>query len=264
MSDRKFTVTYKIVRALVDTFYPRYEIVGAETLPKEGIILVGNHSQMDGPIVGELSIPDPHRIWCVEEMMYRKQVPVYAFRDFWSQKPKWSHPFYRFLAYLIAPISAALFRNPDTIAVYRDARIKSTFKQTISALEEGANVIIFPEHDEPHNQIVYDFQRNFVDVARLYHRRTKKELAFVPMYIAPAFRKVYLGKAIRYCPDASLEEERERICRYCMDEITAIAVSLPEHTVVPYRNFPKKLRPKNTDHSWQPPRKNEDGVIKAK
>jgi len=30
-----------------------------------------------------------------------------------------------------------------------------------------------------------------------------------------------------------------------MREITEIAVSLPEHTVVPYRNIPKKLYPSN-------------------
>ena len=30
-----------------------------------------------------------------------------------------------------------------------------------------------------------------------------------------------------------------------MDEITAIAESLPEHTVVPYRNIPKKDYPTN-------------------
>ena len=30
-----------------------------------------------------------------------------------------------------------------------------------------------------------------------------------------------------------------------MEEITAIALSLPEHTVVPYANIPKKQYPKN-------------------
>ena len=34
-------------------------------------------------------------------------------------------------------------------------------------------------------------------------------------------------------------------CRALMDEITAMAVSLPEHTVVPYTNVPKKQYPKN-------------------
>jgi len=56
---------------------------------------------------------------------------------------------------------------------------------------------------------------------------------------------MHLGKPIRFDPDAPMEEERMRICRYLMDEITGIAVSLPEHTVIPYRNIPKKYYPRN-------------------
>ena len=45
--------------------------------------------------------------------------------------------------------------------------------------------------------------------------------------------------------DAEAEAERRRICTYLMDEITAIAVAQPKHTVVPYRNKPKKEYPTN-------------------
>ena len=50
--------------------------------------LVGNHCQMYGPIAAELYLSRPHYIWCVREMMNREEVPAYAFRDFWSMKPK--------------------------------------------------------------------------------------------------------------------------------------------------------------------------------
>ena len=42
-----------------------------------------------------------------------------------------------------------------------------------------------------------------------------------------------------------MDDERNRICTYLMDEITAIAEALPEHTVVPYRNVPRKAYPTN-------------------
>ena len=58
-------------------------------------------------------------------------------------------------------------------------------------------------------------------------------------------KKMYLGKPIRFDSAAPIKEERKRICTYLMDEITAIACSLPEHTVVPYNNIPKKLYPSN-------------------
>ena len=42
-----------------------------------------------------------------------------------------------------------------------------------------------------------------------------------------------------------MEGERSRIRDYLMQEITDIACALPEHTVVPYRNIPKKYYPSN-------------------
>ena len=97
----------------------------------------------------------------------------------------------------------------------------------------------------PHNHIVCQFQDKFIDVAKLYYKRTKKEVAFVPMYLAPNLKKMYFGEPIRFCPDNPIEEERKRICDYLMQQITEIAVSLPEHTVVPYNNIPKKAYPSN-------------------
>ena len=65
------------------------------------------------------------------------------------------------------------------------------------------------------------------------------------MYIAPGLKKLCLGKAIRFCAGEPMDAERNRICTYLMDEITAIAEALPEHTVVPYRNIPRKAYPTN-------------------
>ncbi|MBQ9915427.1 MAG: hypothetical protein IJO50_04705, partial [Clostridia bacterium] len=92
-----------------------------------------------------------------------------------------------------------------------------------------------------------DFQEGFVDVARLYEKRTGKALSFVPLYIAPGLRKMYLGKPIRFSAGAPISQERRRICEYLMNEITEMACSLPEHRVVPYRNIPKGMYPKNTE-----------------
>ena len=198
---------------------------------------------MNGPICCELYYPRERYTWCAGEMMQLKEVPAYAYRDFWSRKPGWQRPFYKVLSYLIAPLSVCVFNNAQTIAVYHDTRVLSTFKKTVAVLREGASVVIFPEHDVPYNHILCDFQDKFIDIARLYYKRTKKELAFVPLYIAPALRKMYLGNPIRFCSENPMEEERKRICDYLKREITAIACALPEHRVVPYNNIPKKNYP---------------------
>ena len=88
----------------------------------------------------------------------------------------------------------------------------------MKALADGESAVIFPEHDVPYNHILCDFQDKFIDVARLYYKRCGKELSFVPMYIAPKLRKLYLGKPIRFCADEPMDTQRRRICKYLMEE----------------------------------------------
>ena len=133
-----------------------------------------------------------------------------------------------------------LFNNANTIEVYCDKRIISTFKKTFNKLKEGKSIVIFPEGKKDYNNIINDFQTGYVDIARMYYKRTGKALKFVPLYIAPNLRKMYMGKSVEFSPDEPIENERERITAHLMKEITDIARNLPEHKVVPYKNVPKK------------------------
>ncbi len=240
-------ICFCVFRWLLRLFYPKITVEGLENLPDEPCIIVGNHAKMHGPICGEIYFPGKRKIWCAHQMLYLREVPGYTFEDFWSKKPKWTQWYFHILSYLIAPLSVCVFGNANTIPVFRDNRLMTTFKKTVSALEDGANVIVFPECYTPHNHIVYQFQDRFTDVAKLYYRRTGKPVNFVPMYVAPALRKVYLGKPLAFDPGEDMDIQRQKICDYLMEEITKIAVSLPPHRVVQYPNISRKYYPMNTD-----------------
>lgn len=242
---RSYPRFYAVVRWLVRLFYPKITLVDTENIPDAPCLLVSNHAQMNGPIIGDLYIPEKRSIWCIGEMMHLKEVPAYAYRDFWSEKPKAVRWFYKLLSYIIAPIAVGIFNQPHIIGVYKDSRVLSTFRRTVNALTDGANVVVFPEQDEPYNHIVNRFQDGFVDIARLYTRRTGRELSFVPMYVAPELKIACFGSPITFCPDNPKEQERRRICDHLMAEITRLAEALPRHTVVPYNNISKKKYPTN-------------------
>lgn len=216
-----------------------------EKLPAEPCILVGNHSQLHGPIACELFLSDRFYTWCAGEMMVLSEVPAYAYRDFWSQKPKWQRSFFKIASYLIAPLAVVVFNHARTVPVWKDNRILSTFRTSITMLCGEKNLVIFPEQDKKYNHILYDFQEGFVDLAKIYFGRTGKELSFVPLYIAPNLHKMVLGDPIRFSSEAPIEKERKRICAELMAAITRLAEELPPHTVVPYRNIPKKYYPQN-------------------
>lgn len=247
MQEKETSLLFSIIKKVIRFFYGNMEIVGIENMPENHTIFVANHAQMNGPLAGELFLPYNCYTWCAGQMMHLKDVPKYAFSDFWSQKPKWTQPLYKILSYLIAPLSVCVFNNARTIAVYRDMRIKSTFKESIQILNANGNLLIFPEKDEKQNHILYQFQENFIDVAKLYYKKTGIELTFVPIYIAPKLKKMYIGEGIPFNGENDIKDERKRITNYLSDEITSIACNLPRHTVIPYRNIPKRYYLTNKD-----------------
>lgn len=245
MEEKKISHTYLFIKWVIKVCYPKIEVIGQENLPDEPVIIVGNHCQMNGPIACELYAPGNHYTWCAGQMMHLKDVPAYAYQDFWSAKPKLLRPLYKLLSYVIAPLSVCVFNNANTIGVYHDTRVISTFKNTVKRLTEGNHVVIFPEYNAPRNHIICAFQDKFIDVAKLYYKRTGKEVCFVPMYLAPKLKQMHLGQPIRFRADVPMEQERQRIVDYLMEQVTQIACALPEHTVVPYNNVSKKQYPSN-------------------
>ncbi|MBQ9662181.1 MAG: hypothetical protein IJV40_03395 [Oscillospiraceae bacterium] len=245
MDDKKTTWIYRVIRWFVWLFSPKYKLEGTENLPDRPCIIVGNHSHMYGPIAGELHTPGKHYVWCAGEMMHREEVAAYAYQDFWSGKPKGVRWFFRLLSHLITPLALCVFNNAHTVAVYHDTRLISTYRESIELLQQGNSMVIFPECYTERNNIVHEFQDKFIDLARFYYKKTGVELDFVPMYLAPELKKMVYGAPVHFRADANIKTERRRICNALMDAITDIAVSLPEHTVVPYPNVSKKYYPKN-------------------
>ena len=245
MKERAAKALYRVIRWLVWLFAPKFKIVGEENLPEGASVIVGNHSQMYGPIAAEIYTPGRHYTWCIGEMMNRKEVADYAYGDFWTRKPKRARWFYRILSYVITPISVLIFNHAHTVPVYHDTRVMITFRESVKKLCSGARLVIFPECYTEHNNIVHEFQDRFVDVAKLYYRKTGEALSFVPMYLAPRLRTIFYGEPILFDPERPIEEERVRVAHALMDAVTEIAAAQPEHTVVPYPNISKRLYPKN-------------------
>ena len=211
MEDKKTSWIYRVIYWLVRLFSPRYQLVGTENLPEEPCVIVGNHSQMFGPIAGEIYTPGKHYIWCAGEMMHREEVPAYAYRDFWSKKPKAVRWFFKIMSYVITPLALCVFNNAHTIAVYHDTRLISTYRESMEKLHAGNSIVIFPECYDEHNNIVHGFQDKFVDLARFYYKKYGVALSFVPMYLAPRLSRIFYGEPVRFDPAAPIADERARI-----------------------------------------------------
>ena len=85
--------------------------MGLENLPEEPSLIISNHSKTHGPIANQLFFPTDKKIWCIGQMMNKKEVQKYAFNDFWKNKPKWNRWFFKLISYIIPPFSESIFNN---------------------------------------------------------------------------------------------------------------------------------------------------------
>lgn len=237
---RKKPGFFKFLRFSISIFFKRRKFIGIENLPEDASIIVSNHSQLYGPLTSEMYFPTRKYTWCISNVMEKEAAQKYIYTDFWSKKSVITRPFFKLLSYIVVPLSVYIFNHADTIPVYKDARILKTYKITMEALENNANIVIFPESSEEYNNIINNFQDKFIDVARLYYKKTGKELSFVPMYNAVRLKKVVFGKPIKYDPNIPMDIQRDNICEYLKKEITMLAKELPRHKVVPYANIKRR------------------------
>lgn len=244
VKERRKPFLFKSIEFFAKLFYRRYQIIYEEEETSHGNIFVANHSQIHGPLATYLYYPNKKKIWVIGQMTKLKEVPAYAFEDFWRDKPKITHWFYRLLSFIIAPLSVFIMKHANTIPVYKDMRISKTFRDSMETLNNEEDIFLYPEYRQEYNHIINDFQVNFIDLARVYYKKYNHELKFYPVYISKSLRKIMIGRPTTFNPNENINEERIRISEYLKENITRLALSLPSHKVIPYTNGANRVQSK--------------------
>ena len=138
-----FKIAKVINRILVRK--PHVKFLGEE-FPNEPILLLANHVGKKTPVKIELYYPRPLRMWSTHEMTEGfKATHKYLTTTYYHQKkhlPKW---FAYIVGTLASPFANMFYLGMRLIPTYTDYRFFGTIKRSIKAIEEGQDVIIYPE-----------------------------------------------------------------------------------------------------------------------
>lgn len=200
----------------------------------EPAVFVSNHSGVRGPVMTTLFFPRKRMTWTVSFALDKEKVANYAYHDILFGEARRRKGFWRFLSRILGAMLPSLLRYEGVIPVYHDNNIVKTFKQSIHALSEGNDLVIFAESPERYTPYINKLQPGFVDLARLYHRRTGKLLRFYPVYLEKKNAVISVGKPIVYDPEIPMEQQREQVISYLADQIDHLARELPPHKPRPF------------------------------
>ena len=229
---------YTFVKQIARVIFPKRKMVWEEGVvaDENPAIYICNHSGISSPVAVELYFNLPKRVWITCAMLNKETGVNYFFHDMMLGRSAKNPKKLRHLTkYVIALIRPLIYKNNKYIVVNKAGRdIRNTIEETLSTLNDGKNVIIFPEKHFKYGKFINSFHHGFVDVARLYCKRTGKPLNFYPMYIGGDNNSINIGKPIAYDLNNKRPEEAKRICEYLQQSIEEIGASLPDHNVIPY------------------------------
>ena len=205
---------FKLFKKLLVGRYkePKFVYLG-EKLGNGGIVL-SNHVGTDAPLSLELYVDAPIRMWGASEMnsglikMYKYQSRVY-----YHEKKHWNLFLARLFCLIASPLTNLFYKGLNLISTYRDARFAKTIRESIEAIKNGENIVIFPE----------DSKNGYLDQLECFHpgfvmlaEVLKRKGIDVPIYVT-YFNKeklIYMiDKPVMFSELSKNGEKREEIAR---------------------------------------------------
>lgn len=178
------------------------------------------HRDQDGVIGSFTSLKTVLRPW-VLHIFTRYDTAVKHFKEYtFSEKSGKSKAFTAVFSPVCAWGLSSLVRSAKAIPVYRGADARksiTTIKNSVRALEEGDNLLVFPDVDyaSEENEEGGEVYKGFVAVDKLYFRRRGERVKFVPVYMTK--KKVVIHSPVVF-GDEPEEETIEKIVKGIYNE----------------------------------------------
>ena len=225
------------VKVILFVLRPLYhhKIVGKENVRLDEdtpCVFVCNHGEIYGPVVATLYVPFSFRPWVAYEITDVNAIAERTMNGtFQNVKGFWRGPLNWIMIKIGAPFLAWVMKSVDCIPVYHDnpRKLMQTFRETVSAMQAGDNILLFPENADTSSDHRYvregvsEFFTGFTMIGQLYNNKTGKCPLFVPVYANKRKRTITFGVPTRYNPDIPANDEKERLCDYLRGEMLKIA-----------------------------------------
>lgn len=214
---RKWWFRFMKKLTLVRYKKPKFVYLGEERF-EEGAIILSNHEGTDAPMSWELYCDEPIRMWGAYEMnsglvqMYKYQSRVY-----FHEKKGWSLFGARMFCLIASPITNLYYKGLNLISTYRDGRFLKTLRESIKTLQEGTNVVIYPEiSDNGYLAELKGFHKGCVALMELCDKKGMNTPVFVT-YFRKSDLTYIIDKPVYYKDLAANGATKDEIAKKLLD-----------------------------------------------
>lgn len=211
---------FRLLKKIMKIKYkkPRFVYLGEPIT--NGAIILSNHEGTDAPMSLEIYLDRPIRMWGASEMnsglvsLYKYQTRVY-----YHEKKHWNLFLARLFCLIASPVTHLFYSGFDLISTYKDVNLTKTVRESIDALANGENIVIFPE-DSTNGYLpeLEGFHNGFVLLADVCKRRGV-DVPIIVSYYRKSDNTYIFDKPVRYSeiakPEMSRDDVAKLLCKRC-------------------------------------------------
>ena len=229
---------FRFMKKLMKGRYKRPTFVYIGEKFGNGGVILSNHEGTDAPLSLEMYCDKPVRMWGAWEMnsglikMYKYQTRVY-----YHEKKHWNLFLARMFCLIASPLTNLFYKGLNLISTYRDARFMKTLRQSVEAIQNGDNVVIFPEDStKGYLEQLEDFHHGFLVLCEY----CAKKGIDLPIYVT-YFRKkdltYFVDKPILYSQLKAEEGTKEKMAKRLLDRCNELGQMEVTHEKGVYEIF---------------------------
>ena len=200
---------------------PRFVYLGDEI--DKGSLILSNHEGTDAPMSLEIYLNKPIRMWGAHEMnsglikMYKYQSEVY-----YHEKKHWNIHLARLFCLIASPVTNVFYKGLNLISTYKDARFRRTIKESLEALNNGENIVIFPEDStKGYLEELEGFYAGFIVLAEICQKR-KIDVPIFVTYFRKKDLTYIIDKPVLFSELAKDGASREEIAKKLVERCNVL------------------------------------------
>ena len=228
---QKRKLWYRGLKTIMKIRYKQPKFVYLADKPTKGSIILSNHEGTDAPMSLEIYADFPVRMWGTSEMNSGlKNLYAYQTKVYYHEKKHWNLFGARIFCLLASPLTNLFYSGLNLISTYKDGRLKTTIKQSIEAIKNGENIVIFPEDSK--DGYLPELKSFYLGFALLAEKCLKENID-VPIYVAyyKIKENIYVfGESILYSKLKEICANREEIANYLLNKCNELGkIDISKH-----------------------------------
>lgn len=205
----------------------RRKVYGKENIDlSKPCVFTCNHGRTSGPASAVIHLPVRFKPWINACMLNREEATATMMRTFRDKFTFLGNGIKRRLLYAASGVICHFLNSFEPIPVFKGKSKESleTIHQSVDALAQGYNLLIFPEKpgDRYDEHSYKEFNTGFAALGKAYFERTGERLDFYPIWSDGKSHSFRIGKPVSFDPANEDRAEKVRISSELKERMIAL------------------------------------------